>query len=121
MCSLAGLSISITPGSGNNTAGEIYSLVCSVTVIGSTDQPTIIWQHSNVEAPFNSYIRVSATTMSSDGNYTSILTFDPLAASHAGVYRCNAMAGGAIRSNNITISVNSECISGRSKPKLIVC
>ena len=38
-----GVTVSITTASGTPTTGETYSLVCSVTVTGSTDQPTITW------------------------------------------------------------------------------
>ena len=61
-------SISITPNSGSVTAGESYSLQCTVTVTGSTDQPTITWLY---DASSDPTITVSDTSGSA-GRYSSI-------------------------------------------------
>ena len=76
--------VSITP-SGDNTAGESYSLECTVTVTGSTDQPTITW----LMGPMDNMITSGVMTAGS----MSTLTFNPLAASHAGTYTCRATLG----------------------------
>ena len=90
--------VSITP-SGTGTAGESYSLECTVIVTGSTNQPTIIWLD-----PMNHIITSGVETT---GN-TSTLTFNRLAASHAGTYTCRATLGSAMDSGSTTITVQSE-------------
>ena len=95
------MTVSITP-SGTNTAGETYSLVCSVTVSGSTDTPTITWLD-----PMNS--QVPSDMVSTTGSM-STLTFDPLSASHAGTYTCKATLGGAMGAEMEEITVQGECI-----------
>ena len=90
--------ISITPPS-TGTAGESYTLECSVTVTGSNDQPTITWLD-----PMNNMITSGVVTTGS----TSTLTFNQLAASHAGTYTCRATLGSDMDSASMTISVRSE-------------
>ena len=96
--------ISITPNSGSVTAGESYSLQCTVTVTGSTDQPTITWLYDASSDPI---ITVSVTSGSA-GSYSSRLMFNQLAASHAGTYTCRATLGSAVDSASTTITVQSE-------------
>ena len=74
------ITVSITPGSSSNTAGETYSLECSATVTGSNDQPTITWLD-----PMNNPVPSGMVTTTGS---MSTLTFNPLAASHAGTYTC---------------------------------
>ena len=92
------ISVSITSGSGTNTAGETYSLVCSTSVTGSTDQPTITWLD-----PMNNLI-VPPTTGS-----MSTLIFNPLVASDAGTYTCRMMVGGLTETQTFTVVVNGMC------------
>ena len=68
------ISITVAPITtvGPNSAGAIYSLICSVSVTGSTDQPTITWLD-----PMNNQITSGVETTGS----MSTLTFNPLAAS----------------------------------------
>ena len=97
------VSVSITP-SGTNTAGEAYSLVCSVTVTGhgSTDTPTITWLD-----PMDS--QVPSEMVSTTGSM-STLTFNPLSASHAGTYTCRAtLTSGEIGTDTEIVTVQSEC------------
>ena len=91
------ISLSITP-SGTNTAGETYSLECSATVTGSTDQPTITWLD-----PMNNPVpsEMVTTTVS-----MSTLTFNPVTASHAGTYTCRVTAGGVTETKTSTVIVN---------------
>ena len=93
------MSVSITP-SGTNTAGETYSLVCSVTVTGSTDTPAITWLD-----PMNSH--VPSEMFSTDGSMRT-LTFNPLSASHAGTYTCRATLGGAMGAAMEEITIQGE-------------
>ena len=94
------MAVSITTP-GTNTAGETYSLVCSVIVTGSTDTPTITWLD-----PMNS--QVPSEMVSTTGSM-STLTFDPLSASHAGTYTCRATLGGATGTAMEEITVHGEC------------
>ena len=98
MYELAAVSISITT-SGTNIAGETYSLECSATVIGSTDQPTITWLD-----PMNNPVPSEMVTTAGS---TSTLTFNPLAASHAGTYMCGGMVVHSIQTISIDITVTS--------------
>ena len=93
------IAFSITP-SGTNTAGETYRLVCSVTVTGSTDTPTITWLD-----PMGN--QVSPDMLNTTGSM-STLTFSPLSASHAGTYTCRGTVEGVMESEATTVSVNSE-------------
>ena len=81
------LTLSITT-SGTNTAGETYNLVCSATVTGSTDQPTITWLD-----PINNTVPSEMITTTGS---MSTLTFNPLAASHTGTYTCRATITGNV-------------------------
>ena len=94
------VSITVVPitHSGSNTAGESYGLECTVTVTGSTDQPTINWLD-----PMDNVI-TSGVVMTGG---MSTLTFNPLAASHAGTYTCRATLGSAMDSASRTITVQS--------------
>jgi hypothetical protein len=90
--------VSIT-SSGTATAGESYSLECTVTVTGSTDQPMITWLD-----PMDNMITSGVVTTGS----MSTLTFDSLSASHAGTYTCSATLGSAMDSASRTITVQRE-------------
>ena len=94
------ITVSIT-ASGTNTAGETYSLECSATVTGSTDQPTITWLD-----PMNNPVPSEMVTTTGS---MSTLTFNPLSASHAGTYMCRATVGGAVQYAAEAILVESEC------------
>ena len=97
--------ISIT-ASGTNTAGETYRLVCSVTVTGSTDQPTITWSD-----PMNNPVPSGMVTTTGS---MSTLTFNPLSArSHAGTYTCRATIATLSMNNDgtFTVQVNIPGIS----------
>ena len=80
------ISVAIMPTSStSSTAGETYSLECSVTVTGSIDQPTITWLD-----PANNIVPSGMVTTAGS---ISTLTFNPLSASHAGTYTCGAVVG----------------------------
>ena len=83
--------------SGTNTAGETYSLECSATMLGSTDQPTITWLDSRsyeMATTGDGARTASVTTMNPDGSYSCSLTFNPLAASDAGLFMCRVTEQG---------------------------
>ena len=85
--------------SGISTAGEEYTLTCSVDVPGT---PSIQWQYSN-----------GSVVTSGDGITVSagVLTFNPLRTSHGGQYPCQATAGmtGVVRSAMWDFTVQSKC------------
>ena len=84
------ITVASITSSGTATAGESYSLECSVSVTGSTEQPTIIWMENGAEINSSDAARTVSVTSGSAGRYSSILTFDPLAASHARKSVCRA-------------------------------
>ena len=91
--------------SGTNTAGETYSLVCSVTVTESTDQPIITWLD-----PMNNPVPSEMVTRTGS---MSTLTFNPLSASNAGTYTCRATIATLSVSDERTFTVQVN-IPGRS-------
>ena len=98
---ITGVSITST---GTATAGESYSLICTVAVTGSNDQLMITW----LMGPMDNMVNTNAdgvTVVTTGG--LSTLTFDPLAASHAGTYTCRATLGSAVEAST-TITVQSE-------------
>ena len=103
--SLDGVTIT---SSGTATVGERYSLMCSVTLTGSTDTPTITWMDDGVEIPSTDPTRMVSMTTGSAGSYTSTLTFNPLAASHAGRYTCRATLGSAMDIASRTVTVQGK-------------
>ena len=99
------IGVSAITFSGTPTAGESYSLQCTVTVTGSTDQLVITW----LMGPMDNMITSGVIT----NGGISTLTFNPLAASHAGTYTCKATLGSAMDSVSRTITVHSECYNSR--------
>ena len=86
--------------SGTNTAGETYNLECSVVTGSNDDHPTITWLD-----PMNS--PVSSGNVTTTGSM-STLTFNPLAASHAGTYTCRATVGSTMQNETMEVIVESE-------------
>ena len=110
-CVAVDITVSITPVSGTNTAGETYSLECSATVTGSNDQPTITWLDDDVEISSSDATRmVSVITMNPGSSYSSTLTFAPLSASDTGTYTCRVMA----ESQTFMVNVNGVYTLGSS-------
>ena len=96
------ITVDVSPitSSGTPTAGESYGLECTVTVTGSTDQPMITWLMGPMDNMITSGVIMNGSI--------STLTFNPLAASHAGTYTCRATLGSAMDSESRTITVQSE-------------
>ena len=95
--------MAITP-SGSPTAGESYSLECSVS--GTSDSATFQW----LEGPTD-----NRTQLTSDGSRTvnstssvSQLQFSPLRASHGGPYTCQATVVGVVVEGTATVVVNGK-------------
>ena len=79
----------ITP-TGDPTAGQTYSLNCSLT--GTTDRVTYQWLDSNGTQLIN----------------MDQLQFSPLLASHAGNYTCRATVGSVMVEETVTVTVNRK-------------
>lgn len=90
--------------SGNSTAGETYSLVCSVL---ARSEPTITWL-DQVETAVPSEMVITTGIMST-------LIFNPLVASHAGNYTCRAMVEGQTSNRIFTVHVNAPGIDVSSR------
>ena len=86
----------IITSSGNNTAGYVYSLMCSTRIsTGLIGQPTITWLDS-----------MDNEIISTNG----ILTFNPLMVSDAGMYTCRATLGAIVETAEVMVTVESECL-----------
>ena len=99
------VTISITTH-GDNSAGDIYTLKCSATE--AADQPTITWLKDGILFSDNNAIKTE-TVNSNDGSYSCNLTFNPLVASHEGMFTCKAVVGGVVRTMSINVTVEGEC------------
>ena len=100
------LSVSISPSTLTATAGDCYSLKCAVKPTRSTNQLIITWLD-----PLNN--TVPSGMVNATGN-VSILTFIPLAASHAGTYTCEVSTLERILEiATIEVIVESECMTIR--------
>ena len=91
-------------GSGNTTAGEMYTLSCTATVVEDlVVVPILQWKYSNGSV-VNSGSSFTLSAMITSGNATTYnLTFNPLRTSHGGEYTCRAI-----------INISSISISGLS-------
>ena len=81
--------------SGDNTAGDGYSLMCSTRIsTGLIGQPTITWLDS-----MDNEIIISTN---------GILTFNPLMVSDAGMYTCRAILNSIVETAEVMVTVESE-------------
>ena len=84
-------SVMITPSAtGTPTAGEIFSLNCSVS--GTTDPVTYQW----FEGPASNGTQLSNVNQ---------LEFSPLLASDAGLYTCQATVGSVMVEGTVTVEI----------------
>ena len=79
--------VSITT-SGSNIAGNMYSLLCSVSVVFGT--PNITWFYSNGTKLLNSSGTTQTLTTISETKQTYKLHFNPLMYTHSSEYTCVA-------------------------------
>ena len=82
--------------------------MCSVTVTGSTDTPTITWLDDGVEIPSTDPTRIVSMTTGSPGSYSSTLMFNPLRASDAGTYTCRTILRSATDSASFDVTVRGK-------------
>ena len=95
--------------SGSNTAGTVYSLMCSSTLRSDSTPlpvnvpaPRFMWffgPSGSDPLPFD-----MGTTSSDNITFTSTLQFSPLSLSHAGIYTCRLGPGRLV--NNATVTMD---------------
>ena len=97
--------VSIFPASGSPTAGQTYSLTCSVQVVTHlVMEPSIEWT------------RQDGTVLNASSGYNLQLNFYPLQASHSDYYTCRASViiigvGSVSAENSRELLLTSEMIS----------
>ena len=89
---------------GASTAGQTYSLDCSVT--GTNDPATHQW----FEGPADNRTTLTgdASRLISSNSTSSQLQFSTLLASHTGTYTCQASIGNVIVEGTQTVEVNCK-------------
>ena len=110
--SLFNLSHVTTSSSGSNTAGAVYSLMCSsilnsdsIPLPNNARAPTFEWSFGpNGSDPLPSGVTDMGTTSSDSITFTSTLQFSPLNLSHAGNYTCRLGPGRLV--NNATVTMD---------------
>ena len=105
--------VSITP-SGSATAGESYSLECSITVTESNEEPVepmIMWLGIG---NFTGNLQISEITKNFSMSehepdiYSKRLTFRSLVALNSGTYACKTIAGQVIMTREFGLRVNGK-------------
>ena len=77
---------------GNTTAGEVYTLSCTATVVENlVVAPNIQWEYSNGSAVDGGSTSTLSDMVTSGNTTTHNLTFSPLRTSHGGEYTCRAI------------------------------
>lgn len=97
--------------SGMATAGEMYSLNCTVnkTINGLLNSPTASWTIGGIA--INEDSRVAIVTIPGDVVYTSILTLQPLRTSDAsGSYSCGGRLTSPARTDPLTVSMSQSVV-----------
>ena len=96
--------VSISPASGSPTAGQTYSLTCSVQVVAHlVVEPSIEWT------------RQDGTVVNASLGYSLQLNFNPLQTSDSGYYTCRASVtiigvGSVSAENSKELLLTSEMI-----------
>ena len=80
---IANISLELT-ASGNNTAGETYTLTC--TLVGDRTDVDFHWLRHD----YSMIIIDNSTTVTTNSSFVSQLVFNPLRASHGGNVKCQA-------------------------------
>ena len=105
------VSVDITaPGTG--FAGEMYSLTCTATVVGTMATPSFLWLDQGGTVMSGPGITIDVAPPDS-----STLMFSPLSAAHAGNYTCQVSVGDATESASMVFTVRGitpayMCIRG---------
>ena len=97
------MSVTISP-SGSPTAGETYSLQCSVTVSGTSDVVSYQW----LLGPSN-----NRQTLNNDSSITvnsNMIQFPTLRTSHGGMYTCQVTVGDLMVGTSSTVEIERKCV-----------
>ena len=97
------MSVTISP-SGSPTAGETYSLQCSVTVSGTSDVLSYQW----LLGPSN-----NRQTLNNDSSITvnsNMVQFPTLRTSHGGMYTCQVTVGDLMVETSSTVEIERKCV-----------
>ena len=99
--------VSIT-SSGTATAGENYSLECSVTVTESNEEPMIMWLGIGNFTEISEITEYSSTSNLDPDIYSKRLTFRSLVALNSGTYACKTIAEQVIITKEFRLHVNGK-------------
>ena len=92
----------------NPTAGENYTLHCTVTVTeGVPDNLTADWSGPGVGMDGVKAQSENNVTLPNGSIFTLKLTFNPLRQSHNGVYNCSARLATVSRNNSANTSIDA--------------
>ena len=103
----------ITSSLGSNTAGAIYSLMCSSTLNNDSiplpinvPAPRFVWSFGPLSGsdPLPSGVTDMGTTSSDSITFTSTLQFSPLSQCHIGNYTCRLGPGRLVTSTVVTVN-----------------
>ena len=100
---------------GVSTAGEMYSLICTVSTASNlTMDPVIVWMDSSGVVGVDSDDNISLGNSSSGGEYNVTLTFSSLHTSHGDNYTCMATINIPVAEIDLSSSA-SETVILKSK------
>ncbi len=101
---------------GSETIGATYALICSSTLAdpdplpSGVPPPTFHWYFGPTgDAPLPLGVMPTATMLSGNYTYNSILAFSALNQSHSGMYTCRLGAGSLAASTTIMI-INGKAV-----------
>ncbi len=99
----------VTSFSGTPTAGEMYSLNCTVQedILGLTGEPVAVWMDSNGNVMTGDDITVTPS------NGISTLTFNPLKATNADTYTCTGSLQSPALSTPLTVTQQQRVVVTR--------
>ena len=107
-------------GTGNSTAGEVYTLGCTATVVENlVVVPTIQWEYSNGSAVEGGSTSTLSDMVTLGNTTTHNLTFSPLQTSHGGEYTCRAIIN--IPSISISVLNASQTFGVVIQSKMMLC
>ena len=101
-----------TSSSGSNTAGAVYSLMCSSTLNSDSiplpvnvSAPRFVWSFGpSGSDPLPSGVTDMGTTSSDNITFTSTLQFSPLSQCHIGSYTCRLGPGRLVTNTMVTVN-----------------
>ena len=98
----------ISPPGGTPTAGEPFSLTCSVTLADGGSLTDDLLVHWEAPVDINMASAIQVLTADSTVTRTSTLTFTPVRTSHGGKYTCKATTTGGKDMSTKALTVQSK-------------